>query len=131
MKGEDNVNKSAGFTPATEGQVRVTRMAADPLNVRQQASRLDIRKQFYSHRVVDTWNKVPTDIKNIVTVSSFKMAYKNTEENWRQPRRESRFGGRMRWMSSLSQQQSLRGPSGTNETQPSTVNSHKVKYGIR
>jgi hypothetical protein len=31
----------------------VTRMAADPLNVRQQASRLDIRKQFYSQRVVD------------------------------------------------------------------------------
>jgi hypothetical protein len=34
-----------------------------PLNVRQQASRLDIRKQFYSQRVVDAGNKVPTDIK--------------------------------------------------------------------
>ena len=49
----------------------------DPLNVtQQQASRLDIRKQFYSQRVVDAWNKVPTDIKNSVTVSSFEMAYK-------------------------------------------------------
>jgi hypothetical protein len=75
-KGADNVNKSIWITPASEGQVREIRMAADPLNVRQQASRLDIRKQFYSQRVVDGWNKVPTDIKNSVTVSSFKMAYK-------------------------------------------------------
>jgi hypothetical protein len=51
-------------------------MAADPLNVRQQASRLDIRRHFYSQRVVDAWNRVPTDIKNSVTVSGFKMAYK-------------------------------------------------------
>ncbi len=41
-------------------------MAADPLNVRQEASRLDIRKQFYSQRVVDGWNKEPTDIKKTV-----------------------------------------------------------------
>ena len=76
LKGVDNVDKSTWFTPASEGQVRVTRMAADPLNVRQQASRLDIRKQFYSQRVVDAWNKVTTDIKNSVTANSFKMAYK-------------------------------------------------------
>ncbi len=70
------MNKSIWFTPASEGQVRVTRMAADPLNVRQQAPRLDTRKQFYSQRVVDGCNNVPTDIKNSVTVRSFKMAYK-------------------------------------------------------
>ncbi len=35
LKGVDNVKKSTWFTPASEGQVRVTRMAADPLNVRQ------------------------------------------------------------------------------------------------
>jgi hypothetical protein len=61
LKGVDNVDKSTWFIPASEGQVRVTRMVADPLNVRQQASRLDIRRQFYSQRVVDCWNRVPTD----------------------------------------------------------------------
>ncbi len=76
LMGVDNVNKSTWFTPARKEQVRVTRMAADPLNVRQQATRLDTRKQLYSQSVVDGWNKVPTDIKNSVTVSSFKMAYK-------------------------------------------------------
>jgi hypothetical protein len=50
------------------------------MNVRQQASRLDIRKQFYSQSVVDGWNKVPTDIKNSVTGNSFKMAYKKHKE---------------------------------------------------
>ncbi len=59
---------STWFTPASEGQVRVTRMAADLLNVRQQASRLDIRKQFYPwYGMVDGWNKA---------VNIFKMAYK-------------------------------------------------------
>ena len=46
----------------------------NPLNIRQRVSRLDIRKQFYSQRVVNGWNKVPTDIKNSVAVNSFKMA---------------------------------------------------------
>jgi hypothetical protein len=56
LKGVDN--GSTWFTPASEGQVRVTRMAVD-LN----ASGLDIRNHFYSQRVVDGWNNVPTDIK--------------------------------------------------------------------
>jgi hypothetical protein len=78
------------------GSGKKFRIRPDPdpqhcLNVRQQASRLDIRKQFYSQRVVDGWNKVPTDIKNSVTVNGFKWPTKNTEENWRQPHRESRL----------------------------------------
>jgi hypothetical protein len=66
-------------------------MAAEPLNVGQQASRLDIRKQFYSQKVVEGWNKVSTDIKNSVTENSFKIAYKNTQEKWRRPYREARL----------------------------------------
>jgi hypothetical protein len=78
LKGEDNANKSTWFTPASEGQVRETRMAADPLNVGPQASRLDIRKQFYSQS--GGWMEQTADRhkKTTVTVSSFKMAYKNT-----------------------------------------------------
>jgi hypothetical protein len=39
LKGVDNVNKSTWFTIANEGQVRVTRMAADNLIVRHQPFR--------------------------------------------------------------------------------------------
>jgi hypothetical protein len=73
LKG-DNVNKSTWFTPASEGQVRVTRKAADPLNVRQQASRLDIRKQFYSQS--GGWVEQSADRQKNVKVNSFKMSYK-------------------------------------------------------
>jgi hypothetical protein len=67
-------------------------MAADTLNVRQQASRMDIKKQFYSKRMVDGWNTVSTE-----TVS--KWPTKNTEDNWRQPQRV-KIVGRTRRVSS-------------------------------
>ena len=41
---------------------------------------MDIRKQFYSQRVVDGWNKVLTDMNNSEPVNSFKMAYKKHRE---------------------------------------------------
>ncbi len=82
LNGVENMNKSTWFTPASDGQVRVTRMAADPLNVRHQP----FRKPFYSQRVVEGWNEVPTN-KNSVTVNSFKMASKKKEKNWRQQHR--------------------------------------------
>jgi hypothetical protein len=123
FKGMDNGNKSIWFTPASEGQVRVTRMAANPLNVRQRASRLDIGKQFYSQRVVDGWNKVPTDIKKQCDSEQFQDGLQKTQRGI-EHRGELeaatlrvKIGKRTTWMSSWSQQQSLRCPSGTNETQ--------------
>jgi hypothetical protein len=53
----------------------VTRSAADPLNLRQQAARLEIRRNF-SNRVIEGWNEVPSEIKNAITVHSFKRAYR-------------------------------------------------------
>jgi ribonuclease P/MRP protein subunit RPP40 len=56
---------------------RVTRSAADPLNLRQQAARLEIRRHFFSNRVIEGWNEVPSEIKkNARTVHSFKRAYR-------------------------------------------------------
>jgi hypothetical protein len=37
---------------------------------------LDIRRYFYSPRVVDSWNSVPHDIKKSVSVIAFKNAYR-------------------------------------------------------
>jgi hypothetical protein len=59
---------------------RVTRLSADPLNIKPGAPRLDIRRYFYSQRVVDSWNSVPVphDIKKSVsvTVNAFTNAYR-------------------------------------------------------
>ena len=61
------------FTMAGDA-VRVTRAAADPLNVRIQHGRLDTRKNFFSVRVTEHWNNVPSIIKNM-SVTGFKNAY--------------------------------------------------------
>jgi hypothetical protein len=41
---------------ASSGQ-RATRQAADPLNIRPKAARLEVRRQFFSQRVVENWNE--------------------------------------------------------------------------
>ena len=65
------------FVPAGRpGNERVTRLAADPLNVRIPAARLDLRKNFFSVRVCESWNALPSDIKNSANVKQFKMAYR-------------------------------------------------------
>jgi hypothetical protein len=55
---------------------RPTRSAADPLDLRPQASRLKIRRQFFSQRVVDCWKKIPASLKQAKNVKYFKNGYK-------------------------------------------------------
>ena len=51
---------------------RVTRNRTEPLNLVKNRPRLDIRKYFFSERVVDKWNNIPTVIKQAPNVKSFK-----------------------------------------------------------
>jgi hypothetical protein len=53
----------------------MTKQAADPLNVKIPAARLDLRKNFVSVRVCDKWNSLPSEIKNSENVNSFKTSY--------------------------------------------------------
>jgi hypothetical protein len=78
LSGKKRVEPSCWFTMASDSE-RVTRQSADPLNIRPGAPRLDIRRYFYSHRVVDSWNSVPHDIKNSVSVLLLKMPTEGTE----------------------------------------------------
>jgi hypothetical protein len=41
---------------------RATRQAADPLNIRPKAARLEVRRQFFSQRVVENWNEIPEKV---------------------------------------------------------------------
>jgi hypothetical protein len=50
-------------------------LAADPLNIRAGPVRTDDRKNFFTQRVINTWNSIPTDIKNSKTVQQFKTNY--------------------------------------------------------
>jgi hypothetical protein len=53
-----------------------TRSATGPLNLRLQAARLEVRRNFFSIRVVEEWNKIPSTIKMASSVTSFKIRYK-------------------------------------------------------
>ena len=62
------------FELATGGP-RVTRAAADPLNVRVVAGRLELRRNFFSIRTIEPWNCVPSGLKSVEKSVIFKKAY--------------------------------------------------------
>jgi hypothetical protein len=51
---------------------RPTRSAADPLNLRPQASRLEVRNHFFSQRVIEDWTKIPASLQQAKNVKCFK-----------------------------------------------------------
>ena len=78
LSGRTNVEKESWFDMAASGP-RNTRATADPLNVRVQHGRLEVRKNCFTVRVTDQWtdqwNKVPSQVKQMRTANSFKEAY--------------------------------------------------------
>ena len=75
LKGIDNVDTETLFTMAsTHG--RHTRNADAPLNLRQGVSRLEVRKNFFTQRVVVDWNRIPGEIKTLKSAQAFKRSYR-------------------------------------------------------
>jgi hypothetical protein len=64
---------------------RVTRAGADPLNVRARTGNLELRRGFFSNRVAQDWNNVPSDLKNIVVTGKFRAAYRKLREAAQRP----------------------------------------------
>jgi hypothetical protein len=75
LHGYDKVNSETLFVRADQANLP-TRSATGPLNLRQQAARLEVRRNFFSQRVVEDWNKIPSTIKMACSVKSFKERYK-------------------------------------------------------
>jgi hypothetical protein len=50
----------------------VTRSQADNLNIIKERANLEVRRNFFTLRTADVWNRLPSDIKQIVSVSKFK-----------------------------------------------------------
>jgi hypothetical protein len=79
IRGVDKVNSDSWFQMVDQAG-RATRSTDDPLNVRPKATRLEIRKKIFSSRVTESWNKIPSYVKNVKTVSGFKRSYKKHRE---------------------------------------------------
>lgn len=74
LTGRDKVKSETWFRKADEQQRRA-RGAAHEHSLRASRVRLDVRKNFFSQRVVDDWNQIPDAIKDSVSVNSFKKSY--------------------------------------------------------
>jgi hypothetical protein len=74
VNGKDMVDSQTWFQLAGQAE-RHTRSNADPLNLRPQAARLDLRRNFFTNRVVEDWNKIPLVVRKAKIVISFKNDY--------------------------------------------------------
>jgi hypothetical protein len=82
MRGISNVNYNTWFdTVAATAGGRQTRLAADPLNVKLPPARLEIRRNFFSVKICEKWNKLPGKVKESKNVRQFKMELKKLRAN--------------------------------------------------
>jgi hypothetical protein len=75
------LQRRGGLNPETwfemaGDSVRSTRAGADPLNIRVRHGRLDMRRNFFSLRVIEDWNKIPSEVKRLRKSEVFKRTYK-------------------------------------------------------
>ena len=77
----DNVDESIWFTRISEVSQRETRLSACPMNIALKSSNLDIRKNFFSLRVINKWNSLPEEVKNACSLNSFKNMYDSYMSN--------------------------------------------------
>jgi hypothetical protein len=64
LSGRDTVSRDSWFKMMQDGE-RV------PLNILAQNARLDMRRNFFTHRVVEYCNKIPADLKKAETINYF------------------------------------------------------------
>ena len=67
FNGVDNVDPDIWFNTAQARNGLVTFM-----NVTTREERLEIRKNFWSQRVIDPWNNLPNQVKEVETFDCFK-----------------------------------------------------------
>ena len=72
LRGIDRVDKAIWFNEIGQIEHIPTRNTTYAGNLVQARSRTDVRKYFYSNRVVPIWNALPTEVKDARTVNIFK-----------------------------------------------------------
>ncbi len=70
--GHDDVDHTLWFRIIPEHRLNPTRHTAGGLTLEMPASRLDTRRNFFSLRVVQSWNRLPIETRKATTVQQFK-----------------------------------------------------------
>jgi hypothetical protein len=68
--GRGSLDCSQWFERAADN-VRATRSTAKPLNLKMRQGHLEIRRNFFSNRVVSSWNDISSTIKETAKVRTF------------------------------------------------------------
>jgi len=74
MHGKGGLNAETWFVRADDQ--RNTRSAADPLGIKKSFGRTELRKNFFTMRVTDDWNRIPPELKKVSNSEEFKRKYK-------------------------------------------------------
>ena len=72
LKGIDKVDPTIWFTKVGTDVTRITRHTSYHDNLVPKRSRTDLRRHFFSNRIVEHWNALPQDVKEARTLGSFK-----------------------------------------------------------
>lgn len=72
IRGFDDVSPDTWFNLVGDNPTRVTRHSNDPLNISRKNPRTEIRRNFFSNRVIDHWNVLPSELKSASSVFVFK-----------------------------------------------------------
>ena len=84
MNGVDDVDHRTWFNPASDRTDQPTRSTSritdeghvtSTKNISVPQARLELRKQFFSHRVTHNWNSLPHYIQTASTINQFKLHY--------------------------------------------------------
>ena len=78
MSGIDQVDPQTWFNPNSQvvrGGAASTRSTTGLHNIQEKWARTDVRRNFFSLRVIKPWNMVPDEVKEATTVNGFKNGY--------------------------------------------------------
>ena len=75
MTGKEKIEKEQFFHLADNSHG----LRGHSLKIRKERARLDIRKYFFSQRIVNVWNSLPQQVVDATSVNGFKNAYDNMD----------------------------------------------------
>lgn len=81
IRGFDDVDHAIWFDLVGNNPTRHTRQTNDPLNILRPNPRNEIRRSFFSVRVVDAWNALPSEVKHAKSITMFKNSVRDLLKN--------------------------------------------------